>query len=67
VCFDTLPESEEALVSRIRAAGVVINIRASTKFTASVFAACPDLKLLSIWGQGPTTSISPPQSNTALW
>jgi hypothetical protein len=52
VCFDTLPESEEALVSRIGAAGVVINIRASTKFPASVFAACPDLKLLSIWGTG---------------
>jgi len=51
-CFDSLPESEEALVSRIRAAGVVINIRASTKFPASLFAACPDLKLLSIWGTG---------------
>ena len=52
VCFDTLPESEEALVSRIRAAEVVINIRASTKFTSNVFAACPGLKLVSIWGTG---------------
>ena len=52
VCFDTLPESETALISRIQGASIVINIRASTKFTASVFAACPELRLLSIWGTG---------------
>ena len=52
VCFDTLPESEAALVSRIRDAAIVINIRASTRFTAGVFAACPGLRLLSIWGTG---------------
>jgi D-3-phosphoglycerate dehydrogenase len=50
--FDTLPGTEESLVSRIHGAAAVINIRASTKFPASVFAACPDLKLLSIWGTG---------------
>jgi D-3-phosphoglycerate dehydrogenase len=50
--FDTLPRSEEALLARIHDADIVINIRASTKFTAGVFAACPKLKLLSIWGTG---------------
>jgi D-3-phosphoglycerate dehydrogenase len=50
--FDTLPGSEEGLLARIRNAEIVINIRASTKFPASVFAACPRLKLLSLWGTG---------------
>jgi D-3-phosphoglycerate dehydrogenase len=52
VYFDTLPGSEEGLLSRIRNAEIVINIRSSTKFPASVFAACPKLKLLSLWGTG---------------
>jgi D-3-phosphoglycerate dehydrogenase len=50
--FDTLPGSEEGLLARIRHAEIVINIRSSTKFPASVFAACPSLKLLSLWGTG---------------
>jgi len=50
--FDTLPSSEEELVERIRHAGAALNIRASTKFTARVFQACPKLRLLSIWGTG---------------
>lgn len=50
--YDTLPGSEERLIERIRDFPVVINIRSSTKFTASVFAACPNLKLLSLWGTG---------------
>ena len=50
--FDTLPGSEDGLLARIRNAEIVINIRSSTKFPASVFAACPRLKLLSIWGTG---------------
>jgi D-3-phosphoglycerate dehydrogenase len=52
VCFDTLPASEDELISRIQSAEVVITIRASTKFTAGVFAACRRLKLVSIWGTG---------------
>jgi D-3-phosphoglycerate dehydrogenase len=52
VYFDTLPGSEEGLVARIRNAEIVINIRSSTKFPASVLAACPRLKLLSLWGTG---------------
>jgi phosphoglycerate dehydrogenase-like enzyme len=50
--FDTLPLSEEVLIERIRHAEVVMNIRASTKFTARVFQACPKLRLLSAWGTG---------------
>ena len=49
---DTLPGSEEALIERIHDAEIVINIRSSTKFTPSVFATCPRMKVLSIWGTG---------------
>lgn len=50
--FDTLPGAEDALIDRIRGAGVVLNIRSSSKFTARVFESCPDLRLLSVWGTG---------------
>lgn len=50
--FDTLPGTEQGLLERIKDAEVVINIRSSTKFTESVFEACPRMKLLSIWGTG---------------
>jgi D-3-phosphoglycerate dehydrogenase len=50
--FDTLPGSEERLIERISGAPVVINVRSSSRFTASVFAACPELRLLSLWGTG---------------
>ena len=50
--YDTLPGSEDALLERIRDFDIVINIRSSTKFTERVFAACPRMKLLSIWGTG---------------
>lgn len=50
--YDTLPGSEERLIERLREAEIVINIRSSCKFTASVFAACPRMRLLSIWGTG---------------
>src|SRR5947209_15132495 len=49
---DTLPGSEDGLVQRISGAEVVINIRASSKFTTNVFRRCPGLKLLSLWGTG---------------
>ena len=48
----TLPGSEDVLVERIRDFEAVINIRSSTKFTDRVFAACPRMKILSIWGTG---------------
>jgi len=50
--FDTLPGSEDRLVERIAAADAVLNIRASSKFTARVFEACPRMRLLSLWGTG---------------
>ena len=50
--FDTLPGAEERLIERIAAADLVLNIRASSKFTARVFAACPRMRLLSLWGTG---------------
>jgi D-3-phosphoglycerate dehydrogenase len=50
--YDTLPGAEDALIDRIRDFEIVINIRSSTRFTERVFAACPHMKLLSIWGTG---------------
>jgi len=50
--FDTLPGTEDGLIERIRDFEIVVNIRSSTKFTATVFDACPRLKLLSLWGTG---------------
>ena len=49
---DTLPGSEERLIERIVAADIVLNIRSSCKFTEAVFAACPKLRLVSVWGTG---------------
>jgi len=48
----TLPGSEDVLVERIRDFQIVINIRSSSKFSERVFAACPRMKLLSLWGTG---------------
>lgn len=50
--YDSLPGTTERLLERIAQAELVINIRSSTRFPAEVFAACPYLKLVSIWGTG---------------
>ncbi len=50
--FDTLPGSEARLAARIGTAEVVLNIRSSSRFTDRVLAACPALRLLSLWGTG---------------
>jgi D-3-phosphoglycerate dehydrogenase len=49
---DTLPGSEELLIERVRDAEIVLNIRSSQKFTDRVFAACPRLRMVSVWGTG---------------
>jgi phosphoglycerate dehydrogenase-like enzyme len=50
--YSTLPADSRELVVRIADADAVINIRASTRFTADVLAECPQLRLISIWGTG---------------
>src|ERR1051326_3470692 len=50
--YDTLPDTEQRLIERIANAEAVLNIRSSVKFTDSVFAACPALRILSVWGTG---------------
>ena len=50
--YATLPANSGQLVARLADADAVINIRASTRFTADVLAACPGLRLISIWGAG---------------
>jgi D-3-phosphoglycerate dehydrogenase len=43
---------EQELIRRIDRARVAINIRAHARFSDAVFAACPALKLVSVWGTG---------------
>ncbi len=45
-------DAEAELIRRIGKARVAINIRAHARFSGAVFAACPDLKLVSVWGTG---------------
>jgi phosphoglycerate dehydrogenase-like enzyme len=45
-------DEEAELIRRIDRARVAINIRAHAHFTDAVFAACRELKLVSVWGTG---------------
>src|SRR5882672_5784304 len=45
-------ENEAELARRIGEARVAVNIRAYARFTESVFNACTNLELISIWGVG---------------
>jgi D-3-phosphoglycerate dehydrogenase len=45
-------DDEAELIKRIGRARVAINIRAHARFTDGVFAACRELKLVSVWGTG---------------
>ena len=50
--YTSRPETPDELVTRIREAHTVVNIRAYCKFTAAVLQACPHLQHLAIWGTG---------------
>jgi phosphoglycerate dehydrogenase-like enzyme len=45
-------DDEAELIKRIGRARVAINIRAHARFSDGVFAGCPTLKMVSIWGTG---------------
>ena len=45
-------DQETELARRLDGARVAINIRAHARFSEAVFAACPTLKLISVWGTG---------------
>jgi len=49
---DSLPASAQVLLERIADAEAVLNIRSSIAFGEEVFAACPKLRVLSLWGTG---------------
>lgn len=49
---DSLPASTAVLAERIGDAAGVVNIRSSIEFGEQVFAACPGLRALSLWGTG---------------
>jgi len=46
------PLDNDETVARMQNAEAVINIRSSVQFTREVLAACPALKILSVWGTG---------------
>ena len=50
--FTDRPANADDLLRRVGDASVVINIRASTKFSADVLKGCSKLRLISIWGTG---------------
>jgi D-3-phosphoglycerate dehydrogenase len=45
-------DDEAELIKRIDRARVAVNIRAHARFTDGVFAACRELKMVSVWGTG---------------
>ncbi len=52
ICGERGADDAAELARRIGGATVAVNIRAYAPFTDAVFAACPNLRLVSIWGVG---------------
>ncbi len=50
--YSSLPGSPSELTRRLQGANAALNIRASSPFSEEVFAACPTLRLVSVWGTG---------------
>jgi D-3-phosphoglycerate dehydrogenase / 2-oxoglutarate reductase len=50
--YDSDATDPMLLIERLQSADAAVNIRGRTRFTAEVLAACPTLKLISIWGTG---------------
>src|SRR5262245_17703882 len=50
--YSSRPSGPDELSERIRDAEIVINIRATSAFTADVMESCSKLRLISIWGTG---------------
>ena len=45
-------DAQDELIRRIDRARIAINIRAHARFSDAVFAACPNLQMVSVWGTG---------------
>jgi phosphoglycerate dehydrogenase-like enzyme len=45
-------DGQDELIRRIDRARIAINIRAHARFGDAVFAACPNLRMVSVWGTG---------------
>ena len=45
-------DAQDELIRRIDRARIAINIRAHARFSDAVFAACPTLQMVSVWGTG---------------
>ena len=50
--YDSDATDPKVLSSRLRDADIAVNIRGRTLFTADILAACPKLRLISMWGTG---------------
>ena len=50
--YDSDATDPAVLTERLKEADIAVNIRGRTRFTAEVLQACPQLKLISIWGTG---------------
>jgi len=50
--YNSKAESREELIARVKEFEAIINIRAYTHLTQAVLQACPNLRLISIWGTG---------------